>query len=82
MSAFTPAQIAYQQAHIDDDRGPSIVGCAIFFIIFPTIVVALRFVARFARKLPLEHDDYLTLPSLVTMLRTLDRPAADCYSSL
>jgi hypothetical protein len=71
MAAITPAEIAFQQAHITENQGPSIVGCAIFFIVFPTIIVALRFVARFMRKLPLELDDYFTLPALVGALATL-----------
>ena len=71
-----PEFIAYQKAHMNDDRGPSIVGCAIFFITFTTIVVGLRFIARVIRKLPLKLDDYFTLPALVTVLAP-GRPACD-----
>jgi hypothetical protein len=75
MSAITPEEIAYQQAHIGDNRGPTIVGLAVFFIVFPTIVVALRFVARSVRKLPLGLDDYFTLPALVSVLNASDCPS-------
>ncbi len=61
-------EIAYQQAHVADDKGPSIIGCAIFFIAFPSIVVALRFLARYLKKSPLKLDDYFTLPALVCLL--------------
>jgi hypothetical protein len=68
MSAITPAELAYQQAHIKDNQSPSIIGCAIFFIVFPSLVVTLRSLARFVRNLPLELDDYFTLPALVRQL--------------
>ena len=62
---MTPRDITYQLADFADDRGPTIVGCAIFFIVFSTIIVALRFLARFLRKLPLGIDDYSTVHALV-----------------
>jgi hypothetical protein len=65
LSAMTPEEIAYQQAQIAGDKGPEIVGAAIFFIVFPTVIVVLRFLARSLRKLPLGIDDYFTLPALV-----------------
>ena len=68
MSVNIAEEFAYQQAHIADDKGPTIVGCGIFFIAFPTIVVALRFLARYLKKLPLKLDDYFTLPALVCVL--------------
>ena len=74
MLATTPEEIAYQQAHIADNKGPPILGSAIFFIVFPTMVVALRFAARFATKLPLKLDDYFTLPALVSVLTTSASP--------
>jgi hypothetical protein len=62
---MTPRDVVYRQAHFADDNGPVIVGCAIFFIVFSTIIVGLRFLSRFLRKLPLGIDDYFTVPALV-----------------
>ncbi|ERF75274.1 hypothetical protein EPUS_00066 [Endocarpon pusillum Z07020] len=58
----------HQRALIDDNRSASLIACSIFFIVFPTIIVAFRFVARFMRKLPLGLDDYFTLPALVFVI--------------
>ena len=61
----TPQDIAYQEAHITEDRGPQIVGVSSFLIAITTIVVLLRFVARKARHLAFEWDDWLSVGGLI-----------------
>ena len=65
-SLLTPADIADQQAHITEDQGPRLFAVSIFLITITTIVVALRFVARVVRNLPLLWDDWLSMAGLVS----------------
>ena len=65
-SPLTPADIAYQQAHITEDQGPRLLAVSIFLITVTTIVVVLRFIARLVRNLPLLWDDWLSFGGLVS----------------
>ena len=56
-STLTPEDIAYQQAHIHEDKGSIIVDVSIFLVVVTTITVALRFLARFIKTLPLQWDN-------------------------
>ncbi|MCJ1246869.1 hypothetical protein MMC30_004078 [Trapelia coarctata] len=65
MSGLSPEELRYQEAHIQEDRGPWIVGVSIFLIVLCTVAVTLRFVARWIRRLPWKADDYAMLPALL-----------------
>lgn len=67
-SSLSPEDIAYQQAHIHEDRGPMIVDVSILLIVVTTISVALRFLARFIQSLPLQWDDWLSAAGLVMVV--------------
>lgn len=65
---LTPEDIAYQQAHFHENKGPMIVDVSIFLIVVTTITVALRFLARFIKSLPLQWDDWLSVAGLVMVV--------------
>ena len=59
MSILPPGELAYQEAHIRDNKGPIIIGVSIMLLVLSTTAVGLRVVARRMRELPLAADDYL-----------------------
>ncbi|KAL8756077.1 MAG: hypothetical protein Q9184_004616 [Pyrenodesmia sp. 2 TL-2023] len=62
---ITPADIAYQRAHKDDDRRGSLYAAAATMIILPSIAVVLRLVCRRHLKAQISHDDIAIIVSLV-----------------
>ncbi|MCJ1353513.1 MAG: hypothetical protein MMC33_003499 [Icmadophila ericetorum] len=58
----------YEIAHLYDNQGRMILIINGVMISAATITVALRFYARLLRKLPLQADDWLMLPSLVLLI--------------
>ena len=58
MSNLPPQELAYQQAHIHEDRGPIVIGVCASLFILSTSAVILRVVARRRKKVKLAWDDY------------------------
>ena len=69
-TSLAPDKLAYQEAHIDDDRGPQIISVSIFLIVITSVVIVLRFMARKARRLPYEWDDWLSVGGLIFTILT------------
>ena len=68
---ITPEEIAYQEAHINDDRTPGIIGGSIVLIVIATTTVVLRLVSRKirsdrVRRKTHQIDDYLIIIALVS----------------
>ena len=63
--ALSPAQLAYYEAHINDDRRPVIYGVCSMLTVLSTVAVVLRIIARRIKRLSLAADDYLVLLALV-----------------
>ena len=61
----TPENLQYQLTHKDEDRGPLIKTVSIVLIVIATVLVILRFLARWIRRLKLQIDDYFMIPALV-----------------
>jgi len=59
--ALTPDQIA----RLHEDRGPALVAASSFFIAACTVTVALRFAARYSRRMEFGLDDWLSVAALV-----------------
>lgn len=70
MAALPPAALAFQKAHIKENRGPTVIGVSATLIALVTVAVSLRFLGRRVRQLPFLLDDLLTIPAwfFVTML--------------
>jgi len=66
MSTLSPEEIAYQQSHINENNGPTVIGVSVMLTVLSAITVALRFVSRWRIKAPLQLDDWLSIPSLVS----------------
>ena len=67
MSGLTPSEIAYQKAHIDQNRGPQIVAVSGFLIAVTSIIVFSRLIARRWKRVSYGWDDYLALGGLVRL---------------
>lgn len=60
-----PDVLAYQLAHKDEDRGPTVIIISCLLLALCTIAVCARFVARRVLKVKVGWDDWLVIPSLV-----------------
>lgn len=56
-----------QEATIGEDKGPSVMAVSGLFIGLCTVAVALRFYARFNRRVALGLDDWMSAASLVSL---------------
>ncbi|KAI4182170.1 MAG: hypothetical protein LQ348_004886 [Seirophora lacunosa] len=69
MAVITPESlarsIAYQKAHLDDDRSHHLYTTAGVIIVLPTIFVALRLACRRHLKAPFSHDDIAIVVALM-----------------
>ena len=61
----TPQEIAYQVAHITDDKAGSIIAANVVCYTVGIIAVALRFLSRRISKIRYEWDDWLCVAGLV-----------------
>jgi hypothetical protein len=65
MSSLTPEDIAYYQAHMDDDLRPNEIAANSSGYIFALIAVTLRVIARRRLRAKFWLDDYLILAAMV-----------------
>ena len=67
MSSFTedPQNIAFQTAHITDNRQPETQAAQIACLVIAYVGVALRFLARRLAKAQITSDDYVIVLALV-----------------
>lgn len=64
---ITPADVAYQKAHKDDDRSGALYATAATMIVLPTIAVILRLACRRHLQAPISHDDIAIIVALVSI---------------
>ncbi|KAL9576500.1 MAG: hypothetical protein Q9212_007046 [Teloschistes hypoglaucus] len=65
MAGLSPAAIAYQRAHIHDDRSKDIIAALGVTLGFAIITVVLRFLSRHITRAPLAGDDWTIVAALV-----------------
>ena len=65
MAGLSPAEIQYEEAHINDNLGPAIIAANVILITIATVAVALRLICRLGRKVVLGADDYFACAALV-----------------
>ena len=63
--SLPPAELAYQEAHIHDDRSAGLTVAYVIAFTVSTITVALRIVARRISKTALKADDFTIILALV-----------------
>ncbi|KAB8259684.1 hypothetical protein BDV32DRAFT_123937 [Aspergillus pseudonomiae] len=68
MSSLTPEEIAYYQAHADDDLRPNQIAADVVGIVLTVTAVAARVLARFRSKAGFGWDDYLISVALMGQL--------------
>jgi len=61
-------EIAYEEAYIKDNRGPTLIGITTMFLALGILAVLGRLISRRIRKAALAADDWLALFSLVRVL--------------
>ena len=66
MADLPPSEVAYEEAHLSDDRGPLVVGVSGLLMGVVVVIVSLRFIARRTRHMPLLTDDWLALVGMVS----------------
>lgn len=74
--SLTPDQLAYQMAHIDQDRGPYLIATTAVLSVLSTAAIYLRFLVRWRTKVGFKTDDYAILLAGVsrTSHRTMRNP--------
>lgn len=65
MKAPTAADIAYQEAHVDDNAIPGIIAANVICIAAAWIAVPLRLYSRRLVRTSISTDDWLMIASLV-----------------
>ena len=63
--SLPPEELAYQEAHIHEDRSTGLTVAYVIALVVSTITVALRIVARRISKTPLKADDFTIILALV-----------------
>ena len=59
MSGLPPEEIAYQEAHIRENKGPVLIGTCVMLLALSTTAVVLRILSRRIKRVKLAADDHL-----------------------
>ena len=59
--SLPPEALAYQTAHINDDRGPEVIAVDAVLTILATVAIGLRFLVRWRTHVGFKADDYTIL---------------------
>jgi hypothetical protein len=65
-SKISTAEIAYQLAHYEENRGHILTTVSTIFFVLTLIFVTLRFVTKRVRRLNYRVEDYLIIVALVS----------------
>ena len=65
MTTLSPQEIAYQEAHIHDDRSKDVAVSHILCLCLALVAVCLRFVSRKLGKIGLGADDWMIVIAYV-----------------
>ena len=72
-TVLTPAEIRYQEDHINDNGVPSVIAVNAACFSLAAIAVALRFTCRRIKRIKYDADDWLMLAGLVCPPRSRRR---------
>ncbi len=78
MPTPSAAAIAYQEAHLGDDRRATVIAPNVVFIIAAIVAVVLRFESRHIARTALKADDWWILGGLVHEASRSRGSKADC----
>ena len=76
----SPAEVAYQEAHINDTRVPDMLAAFIFSLAIAYVSVGLRYVSRRVKQQQWLMDDWVILGSLVCFATFRDRRERGCHA--
>ena len=65
----TPAEVKYQQEHIEENRVANLIAANAACLTLAFIFVGLRFYSRWMRRIKCEADDWLVVAGLVSCVR-------------
>ena len=74
--SIAPASLAFQEAHLHDDRSLGLKVTFVISLLISTLAVVLRIVSRRVSNAPLKADDYTIVVALVC------RPYQYCHALL
>ena len=66
--SIAPSSLAFQEAHLHDDRSLGLKVTFVIALVVANIAVALRIVSRRVSKSPLKADDFTIMIALVCLL--------------
>lgn len=69
MATPSSAEIAYQKAHLDDDKRATVIAPNIIFTVAAIVAVVLRFESRRIARTDLKADDWWIVSGLVRRVR-------------
>lgn len=70
---MSPEQVAYQTAHIHEDRRPNILAATSSLTVLSTLAIFLRVYVRWSTRAGLRADDYTIFAAGVSVIQTLLR---------
>ena len=68
MDSFPPEEIAYQTAHIKDNRSTLLMVVSSLFTGAATLSFVIRIIARRVSRAPLGWDDYLSCAATISLI--------------
>ena len=77
MSGLPPEEIAYQEAHIRENKGPILIGTCVMLLALSTTTVILRIVSRRMKRVKLAADDHLIFLAQVSCTSNISAPSAN-----
>ena len=77
MSGLPPEEIAYQEAHIRENKGPILIGTCVMLLALSTTTVILRIISRRIKRVKLAADDYLIFLAQVSCTLNISAPTAN-----
>ena len=69
MASLPPSEIAYQEAHINDNLSTTLIAVCNVFTVLAVLSLLARLAARRLARTPLGWDDYLAIAAMVTLCR-------------
>lgn len=63
--SIAPSSLAFQEAHLHDDRSLGLKVTFVIALVISTVAVALRILSRRISNAPLKADDYTIIIALV-----------------
>lgn len=75
MSYLSPSELAYQEAHISEDRAPKLVAAVAVLVTLSSIAIILRVATRIVTKVGFAADDFVIFIAWVCLTSLTPGPS-------